>query len=116
MTNKIKFLVWFFLTIILLSGFLITKRSFAAEQDNYIVLSHQYNRVFANLLIKKIQTIHKNYPVILYLKDGREVAGVFKGYNKSDESIWIEQPGHLFQMGYGVMELLDVRVLVKEPV
>src|SRR5579859_5003304 len=110
MTSKIKFLVWFFLTIILLSGFLLTKRVFAAEQDSYVVLSHQYNRVFANLLIKKIQTLHKNYPVVLYLKDGKEVVGIFKGYNKSDESIWIKENSHIFQVGYGVMELMDVKV------
>jgi hypothetical protein len=117
MTKTIKYLVWFFLTTILLSGFVITKRAFAEEvTQEMIVLSHQYNRVFADMLIKKIVKFHKDYPVILFLKDGKKVVGVFKAYSKSDESIWILENKHIFQTGYGVMELLDVRVLMQEPV
>lgn len=115
MNKTIKFLVWFLLATILISGCILTKRAFAAE-ESYIVLSHQYNRVFANLLIKKINILHKNFPVILYLKNGSEVVGIFKSYNKSDESVWIKQNGHIFQVGYGVTELEDIRVLIQEPI
>lgn len=113
--NKLtRIAVWFFLVSILASGIAITSRAFGA--DDYKTLSHEYNLVFESFLIKKIQAFHKNVPVVLYLKDGTEVAGVFKGYSKYDDSIWVKENGHWFQEGFGIGELFDVTINVKRSV
>jgi hypothetical protein len=109
MNKSIKIIVWFLLTAILISGFIIVKNSFGADSPE--ILSYQYNRIFAVFLIKKINTIDKNTQVVLYLKDGSKVAGLYKGYSKYDDSIWILKHGDIFQTGYGIYELQDVVVV-----
>jgi hypothetical protein len=117
MNKTIKYTIWALILSILLSGFFLVKQALADQvTQEMIEMSHQYNRVFANLLIKKIVKLQKGDLIMLYLKDGNVVVGEFKGYNKSDEAVWLLENGHFFQTGYGVMELEDVRLLIREPV
>lgn len=97
---------------------LLSTLSTVVKADEYSVLSKQYNQVFADMLVKKILTYHKNWPITLYLKNSKEVDCLFKEYNKSDASIWVLENGHWLQTGYGVMELMDVREIVvnQEPI
>lgn len=114
MTKSIKLLVRILLVTIIACGYLFVKRAFA-DQD-VKVLSHQYNVIFSVFLRNKIHKIHKGSPIVLYLKDGSEVDGIYKGYSKYDDSIWVKENEHQFQDGYGIMELLDVKIFAKEPV
>lgn len=113
--NKLtRIAVWAFLVSILASGVVLASRAFGA--DDYKTLSHQYDLVYQSFLIKKIKTLDKGTPVILYFKDRTEVAGIFKGYSSYDDSIWIKEKGHLFQDGYGISELQDITINVKRPI
>jgi hypothetical protein len=107
--NKyIRIAVWAFIISILASGVGIVARVYGAE--NYKTLSHQYNLVYADLLVKKLKIIHKGQPIILYLKDGSEVSGIYKGYVSYDDTLWVKREGHWFADGYGIMELQDIVV------
>ena len=114
MKTSIRIAVWAFLVSILASGIALTSKAFGA--DDYKTLSHEYNLVYADLLIKKIKTIHANVPVVLFLKDGSEVSGIYKGFSSYDDSLWIKEDGHWLQTGYSVNELFDVSINVKRPV
>lgn len=83
MNKFIRIAIWAFIVSILASGIAITKNVFAEDVST---LSRQYNLIFQELLVKKIKTIDKGSPVVLYLKDGSEAAGIYKGYSGYDES------------------------------
>jgi predicted oxidoreductase (fatty acid repression mutant protein) len=114
MNKYIRYAVWAFSISILASGVALTQRAFGAE--DYKTLSHQYNIVYVDLLIKKIKTFHKGTPVILFFKDGSTVEGIFKGYSGYDDSIWVKEEHHWLQSGYGISELFDISIAVKRPV
>jgi len=113
MNKLIKIAVWALVISILASSVGLIARAFG---DDYKTLSHQFNVVYADLLSKKIKAFPKNAPVILFLKNGSEVVGIFKGYSEYDEGIWIKERGHWLQSVYGINELFDVSINVKEPV
>jgi len=113
MNKFIRIAIWAFIVSILASGIALTKRAFAEDVN---VLSRQYNLLFTELLVKKVKTIDKGSPVVIYFKDGSEVAGIYKGYSGYDDSLWIKVYGDWLQSGYDLNELQDVRVKAKEPV
>jgi hypothetical protein len=114
LNTPIRLAVWLSLASILLSGIAIAKRAYGA--DNYKTLSHEFNLVYADLLIKKINTFHSGTQVILFLKDNTEVQGTFKGYSKYDDSVWIMREGHWFQDAFSVNELQDITISIRESI
>lgn len=112
MTNSIKLLVRIILSLILISGLLLVKRAFAETEAQQ--LSKEYNDVFREFLLRKIQTqIRRGMHVTLYLKDRTEVSGTYERYMKYDDSIWITEDGHFFATAYGLNDLQDIVVSVK---
>lgn len=113
MNKLIRITVWALIISILASSAGLIARAFA---DDYKTLSREYNLVYSNLLIKKIKTFPKNSPVILFLKDGSEVSGIYKGYSEYDETVWIKEDIHWLQSAYSVNDLQDISISTKESI
>lgn len=116
MNKYIKIAVWAFLFSILVSGIALTVRAFAYDKAQYDSLSHEYDRKYNELLIRKIREIPNGARVILYLKDESVVKGKFDKYNHYDDSVWITEDGHWFETAYLINDLFDICIDVKEPI
>lgn len=81
----------------------------SAEQQ-----SHEYNLIFQAFLVEKIQSLPKNVPVQIVLKNKKTVLGTFTNYLPFDESVWIiplKSHGFFNDDAYDISEIQDIRVL-----
>ena len=116
MNKYIRMAVWAFILSILCSGIVLTLRVFAYDQKEYDSLSHEYDKKYNELLIKKIQEIPNGARVILYMKDSSVVRGKFDKYNHYDDSVWITENGNWFETAYLINDLFDICIDVKKPI
>jgi len=116
MTKRIRLLVRILLTIILISGWFLAKRAFAADQEDYQTLSRQYNLLYADLLVKKVNALPIGSHVVLYFKEGTQVEGMYKGFSKYDDLVWIKEKGHWLSDAYSIMDLQDISISVAKPI
>jgi hypothetical protein len=116
MTKRIRLLVRILLTIILISGWFLAKRAFAADQEDYQTLSRQYNLLYADLLTKKINALSSGSHVVLYFKEGTQIEGTYTGFSEYDDSVWILEKGHWLSDAYSVMDLQDISISVVKPI
>jgi sRNA-binding regulator protein Hfq len=83
--------------------------------DSYKELSHQYDLVFQQFLREKIEKLPKKVTVEIFLKNGTSVKGVFEGFCKYDDGVWILPDGKhgLFaDDAYDISEIQDVRIII----
>lgn len=79
-------------------------------------LSRQFNQIFVDSIRTKVAGIPKNSSVVIFLKDGTSVTGIFRGYVKYDDGVWIRPLnsswGFLSDDAYDVRQILDIRIVI----
>jgi len=87
--------------------------------DEYKDLSKEFNQVYVEQLRVRIQHLPKKAFVEVSLKDGYVVKGIFEGFIKYDDSVWILPQGKhgiFADEAYNVRSIQNVLFIINHPI